>query len=343
MRSRALVLAAGLGTRLRPLTWSLPKPLLPLCGRPLVSRTLESLALAGCDSAVLNLHHLPDALPAALGDEAFGMPLHYSREEQILGTLGALYPLREFLRDADAVILVNGDSLCRWPVASVLRRHRRSGAAATLLLLDRRPDARLGGGIAVDEAGRVVQMRDYPARPAVGKVRRRVFAGLHVLRPELLERVSEGPGDIIESLYQPLLAAGGDIRAVVTRRRWHDVGTPRRYLEAALDHVVRPWHGVGRPGFVSPDARVAQGAQLRQVAIEAGTVIEEGARITRSLVLPGAVVGRGAVLRDAVLGPGVKLGAGSNVEGSLLTRKHPKHVLREGESQLGEIAYTPLV
>lgn len=342
IRWRALVLTAGLGTRLRPLTWTQPKPLLPLCGRPLVSRTLESLAVAGCETAMLNLHHLPDTIPEALGDEAFGMPLRYSREDPILGTLGALGPPRDVLADADAVVVVNGDSLCRWPVESVLRRHLRSGADVTLLLLARSPDAALGGGIAVDEAGRVVQMRDLPARPAVGRVRRHVFAGLHVLRPELLQRVPDGPGDVIDGLYQPLLAEGGEIRASVTRRLWHDVGTPRRYLEAALEQAARPWHGLGKNACVAPDARVKGDVRLRWTVLESGAVVESGARIERSLLLPGSRVGRDAVLRDAVLGPGVQLSAGSNVEGRLLTRKSPKHVLSAGESQLGDIVYSPL-
>lgn len=346
-RLRALVLTAGFGTRLRPLTWRTPKPLLPVCGRPLVAHTLESLVEAGCDAAVLNLHHLPDALPQALGQDfamadGLSLPLRYSREEPILGTLGALVPPRDFLAEAEAVALVNGDSLCRWPVASLLRRHLRSGADVTLLLTDREPEAALGGGIAVDGAGRVVQMRDHPARTAVGRVRRRVFAGLHLLRPELLARVPEGPGDIIDGLYQPLLAEGGDLRAVVTRRSWHDVGTPERYLRAALDRAARPWRGLGRPGYVAPSATVAGSARLRWVVLDDGVVVEGGARVERSLLLPGARVGRDAVVRDGVLGPGVHLSAGSNVQGHLLTRKHPKHVLNEHESQLGDLVYTPL-
>lgn len=342
---RALVLTAGFGTRLRPLTLSLPKPLLPVCGMPLVSRTLESLAEAGCDGAVLNLHHLADAIPQEFGDAAFGISLRYSREDPILGTLGALAPPRDFLSGTDAVVLANGDSLCRWPIASVLRRHLRSGADVTLVLVDREPDSALGGGIAIDEVGRVVQMRQHPGRRAVGRVRRRVFAGLHVLRPELLARVPEGPGDIIDGLYQPLLAGGGEIRAVITRRSWHDVGSPGRYLSAALDYAARPWsgwQGLVRGLFISSSARVADSARLRRTVVESGAVIEDGARVERSLLMPGAHVGRGVVLRQAILGPGVRLEAGSNVEGRLLTHKHPRHVLRPGESQLGELVYTPL-
>src|SRR6185503_3502396 len=129
---RALVLAAGYGTRLRPLTDELPKPLLPVLGRPLLLRTLDALVDVGCEAAAINLHHLADAIAAAVGDEHRGMRIVYSREEPILGTGGAFVPLREFFAGCATALLVNGDSLCAWPLGELLERHRRGrGAAAT--------------------------------------------------------------------------------------------------------------------------------------------------------------------------------------------------------------------
>lgn len=341
---RALVLSAGLGTRLRPLTWSLPKPLLPVCGEPLVCHTLRRLRQGGCDAAVLNVHHLPEAIPGVLGNEFSGLPLHYSHEDPILGTLGALGPPRALLGQAESVVLVNGDTLCPWPVQSVVRRHRATGADVTLLLAAREPDPGFGGGVAVDEAGRVVQLRGHPQMRAVGKLRRRVFAGLHVVKPEFLDRVADGvAGDIIEGLYQPLLAEGGTIRGVVTQRAWHDLGTPGRYLAAALDLAGRSWEGRLRRGLhVGDGAKVAEDAVLRRSVIEDGATVESGARVEQSLVLPGAKVGRDAVLRRVVVGPDVVLSAGTRVDDRMLTRRHPKHVLRSGESMIGELVYTPL-
>src|SRR5262245_6139342 len=115
LRLRALVLAAGRGERLRPLTATIPKPLLPVGGRPLAAWTLERLRLAGVEAAALNLHHLGDSIRAAFGASYRGMPLVYSDERELLGTGGALPPLRDFLGEADLVLVVNGDSLCRWP------------------------------------------------------------------------------------------------------------------------------------------------------------------------------------------------------------------------------------
>lgn len=123
-RRRALVLAAGFGRRLRPLTAALPKPLLPVAGRPLVAWTLDALVAAGCEGIALNLHHQGEAIAAALGTHHRGVPLHYSREPEILGTLGAVWPLRDFLAAADEVLIVNGDSLCRWPLRALAARHQ---------------------------------------------------------------------------------------------------------------------------------------------------------------------------------------------------------------------------
>jgi len=126
VRFRAVVLAAGFGRRLRPLTDWLPKPLLPVCGKPVVLHTLEALAAAGCEATALNLHHLGEPIRRRLGDDFEGMPLTYSEEPEILGTLGALYPLRDFIAGAEHLLIVNGDSLCRWPLAGLLRRHVKS-------------------------------------------------------------------------------------------------------------------------------------------------------------------------------------------------------------------------
>ena len=111
---RAVVLAAGLGTRLRPLTATVPKPLLPVLGRPLVEHTLERLEAIGCEAAALNLHHLAGAVRAGLGERFGSMPLVYSAEERLLGTLGALGPLRDFLAPADPT-----SSTASWPWKTV--------------------------------------------------------------------------------------------------------------------------------------------------------------------------------------------------------------------------------
>ena len=318
-RRRALVLAAGLGTRLRPLTEELPKPLLPVLGRTLLARTLDALAAAGCEAVAINLHHLPETIPAAVGERWGEMPLVYSREEPILGTLGAFVPLRAFFAGADEVLLVNGDSLCDWPLGDLLARHRRTGASATLLLAGR-PDPRpFGGGVGIDRRGRITAIR---GDRAFGEVHRRfVYAGAYVLGPELLGRVPEGrPSDSMQDLFLPLLAEGGPpLASLVTWRPWHDLGTPARYLEGVADWLQR--QGGRGASWVSPEAVVERGARVTRSAVEGGALVEAGAEVAGSLLLAGARVERGARLERCLLGPGAVVPRGLRLEGRLVSRE----------------------
>lgn len=313
---RAVVLAAGFGLRLRPLTNEIPKPLLPVAGRPILAHTLDALARAGCEAVAINLHHLGDQIRAAIGTSYRGMPIEYFDEPEILGTLGALPPMRKFLEPAGLVVLVNGDSLCRWPVEALVAHHRATGGArATLLLAKRTDPAELGGGVGVDRTGRVVQMRAAPAAGAV--VRRHAFAGMHVFAPDLLAAVPEGPADIVESLYLPLLARGERIESYSTKALWHDLGTRQRYLEGALAWVA------GRPGgaWIAPSAEISPSASIARSIAEAGCRVEAGATIEGSILMSRAAVGAGSVVLSALLGPGVEVPAGKTVEEDLLVRE----------------------
>ncbi|MCP4654183.1 MAG: NDP-sugar synthase [bacterium] len=339
-RLRALVLTAGYGERLRPLTLFVPKPLLPICGEPVVGHTLRQLGKAGCEAAALNLHHLPEAIPRFLGRRYFGLPIRYSPEEEIQGTLGALYPQREFLAAADAVLVVNGDTLCRWPFRRLIRRHLRSGADITLLVHRRQPDEALGGGVGVGSDGRVVQLRD--SKPVAKVASRHVFAGAHVLSPRILQRIQAGPADIVGDLYIPLLRDGGRIQGLVTSTRWHDLGTPERYLEANLDWVRgrRPLRR--RHSRISPLAEIAETATVRHSIVEEGAVVGEEARIEGSVLLSGARVADGSRIANSIIGPGAQLTASANIEGRMINRLRIGHQPSPHESVMGELVFTPL-
>lgn len=312
---RALVLAAGHGLRLRPLTLEIPKPLLPVAGRPLAAWSLERLRAVGCERAALNLHHRGAAIRERFGDAFRGMPLVYGEEPVLLGTGGALPPLREHFEGARFAAIVNGDSLCRWPLERMLRVHRASGAGATLLVHRSVDPAPFGGGVAV-ESGRIVAFRRGEIAWAAARTRR-VFAGAAILDPGLIERLPEGPSDVISALYEPMLAAGEPIAVVETSRAWFDLGTPARYLEGAL-----AWGLDGLPergARVAADAAVDPAAKLRRVVVESGATVGAGARLVESLLLPGATVDAGARLERVIVAPGVVVGAGEALADVLLT------------------------
>ena len=340
-RLRAFVLTAGFGTRLRPLTHFLPKALLPICGEAVAGHTLGQLARAGCESAVLNLHHLGDAVAAYFGAEHDGMPITYSPEEEIQGTLGALSPVRDHLGEADLIVLINGDSLCSWPLKSMIRQHLRAGADATLLLHRRRPSEALGGPVGVDAQGSVVQLRD--AEPVGEVTKRHIFMGAHILAPHLLQQVEEKPADIVSDLYIPLLKENGVIRSVVTGRRWHDLGTPERYLEASLDWArSRKLPGFRPSGVISPRAQVHETASIQRSVVEAGGVVRREARVEESVLLADAIVPSGCGISGSVIGPGVELPAGAQIERRLVTRVRSGVQSGPRDSVMGDLVYTPL-
>ncbi len=314
LRLRALVLAAGRGERLRPLTATLPKPLLPVAGRPLLAWTLERLRAAGCEAVAINLHHLGSAIRGRFGESFRGMPLTYSEEPLLLGTAGALPPLRSFLAPADRVLVINGDSLCRWPIEALLAAHLRRRPAATLLLHRKADPRAFGGGVAL-EADTITAFRRGSLAHTSAR-RRLVFAGAQVLEPELLGRIPEGPGDLVTVLYEPLLAEGAPLAAVVTERLWHDLGTPQRYLDAVLDWTFR---GSNQASRIVKGANVEKSADLRRTIVEAGAEVEAEADLRGCVVMPGAKIGRGVRLNRSIVGPGATVAAGMQADSTLFT------------------------
>lgn len=348
------MLAAGLGTRLRPLTDGVPKPLLPVAGVPILGHTLAQLAAAGCEAVAMNLHYLGGQIRQRFSDSFAGMPITWSEEPQPLGTLGALHPLKEFLAPADLIVLINGDSLCKWPLRRMIRRHLIPTAAraaespatpkATLLLTSQPDPASFGGGVGIDKAGRILSFRAAdPIPPERGEVARRyVFAGAHVISPELLARVGPGVSDIVQDLYKPLLDEPGALATVVTAGRWHDMGTPERFLEGVLDWSRAGWpERLWRRSWISPEAGVGAGAKVRDSAVEAGAKIGARARVERSVLLPGARVGEGCHIRESIVGFGATVPPGSWVERRIIMPQRQGFAPGLDDSVVGGAVFTP--
>lgn len=338
---RAVVLAAGRGERLRPLTGFEPKPLLPIGGRPLVEHTLSLLGRSGCRGVALNLHHLGERIRERLGGDFAGMRLTYSAEEELLGTLGALAPLRDFWGGGEEVVVINGDSLCRWPLAGLLRRHRRTRAAATLLLTSRADTGTYGGGLGISRDGRLVSTR---LDGGYGEIhRRRVFAGAHVVSTRLLRELEPRPADFVADLWEPLLERGELVQTLTTRRRWLEIGTLELYLGAA-----RRWSrgrlplGWLRRGWISPRATVHARAKLRGAVVEDDAEVAAEARIARSLLLPGSRVGSGCRIVDSIVGFGAVLPPETAVERRLVTPKRADLPPGPADSVVGRLVYSPL-
>jgi mannose-1-phosphate guanylyltransferase len=314
------------------MTAFLPKPLLPVRGRSVAARTLEQLAAAGCEAVAVNLFHQGPAIREALGDAFANLPIVYSQESTLLGTLGALGPLRDFLADTDPIVVVNGDSLCRWPIRQLVRRHLRSGAQATLLLSKRADPEAYGGGVGVDSRHHIVAFRSESGREGI---RQRVFMGAHVLSRELLSRVPDGPADFVTDLYGPILREGGRIAAVESGRRWHDLGTPERYREGVLD-----WGR--RRGWISKSATIASSARVHRAVVEERGELAPSVELTRSVMLPRARLGRGCRIRDSIIGPDVALPPRTALEHRMVTLVRADAPGTDCASVVGGLVYEPI-
>jgi len=308
-----MLLAAGLGLRLRPLTLLRAKPALPVLNRPLIHWTLEALAAAGVDEVVINVHHLPRSVTDAVGDgSAFGLRVRWSREREILGTGGGPRRARRMLGEGP-VLLVNGDMLMELDLGRLVARHRRSGARATLGLRPN-PDPRRYPPVITAPGGRVLAIRGQPpgARGTAS-----MFAGVHVLDAALLERLPPGFSDTVGDLYPGLIAAGERVEGLRLQGLWLDIGTPALYLEAHRKLLRRRR---AEAGAVAPGARLGDGVRLRRASVGAGAVIGEGARVEDSVLWDGARVGAGARVRGSVVTRGARVAAGERVEGMMVFR-----------------------
>lgn len=292
----AMILCAGLGTRLRPLTLELPKPAVPLLNRPLVGYAMSLVRALGLQRVTINTHWLPDGMREAALQEAAreGLELRVSHEPAVLGTGGGLRQARELglvARDRPLVVL-NGDVLFDVDLRRVVRTHLDSGARATMVL---RPMP-AGGSyspVEADADGRIRRIGRY-GEPGHGPGH--LFTGVHVLSPEALDLLPEGEVGVIETVYAPLLERGERVQAAFETGRWLDLGDPPGYLDAHL-------------------------RLLGEALVASGAHVGEGARIERSCVGEGAFVGEGAEVIDSVVWAGARVEAGERVERTVVTPK----------------------
>src|SRR6185436_15217752 len=184
-----------------------------------------------------------------------------------------------------------------------------------------------------------------------GEVARRyVFAGAHVFAPELLEGIGpEKPGfgpqkaDIVRDLYLPMLDAGQPLDSLVTSRRWHDLGTPQRYLEAVVDCARAGWpERLWRRSWISSEAGIGRGAKVRKSAVEAGAQVGERAQVERSVLLPGARVGKGSVVREWIMGVGAEVSSGAWVERRIVMPQGAGFAPGSGDSIVGGSVFIPI-
>jgi mannose-1-phosphate guanylyltransferase len=319
---KAVILAGGEGTRLRPLTLTLPKPVVPVVDRPFLRHQLDLLAGAGVREVVFSVAYRPERVEAVFGDgSAFGLHIRYAVEDVPLGTGGAVRNALPLLDER--TIVLNGDVLSDVDLGEIVARHEAGGAAATILLAPV-PNPAAFGLVETDPEGRVRRFIEKPRPEEI--TTNNINAGVYVLETRILELMPGGVNYSIERGFFPALLARGDrVMGPVHRGYWIDIGTPEKYLQVHRDILNRrfpvPLDGVARAeGFVHTTARVSEDALLDgHFYVGPGCEVEAGARLGPDAVLVADVrVRKGAYLRDSVLWRGVEAGPDCEVQGSLV-------------------------
>lgn len=314
----AMVLGAGLGTRLRPLTETWPKPAIPFFGAPLICYSFALLANAGIERLVLNTHWLPERMERTAHAEAerLGLTLAVSHEPVIMGTGGGVREARRLIGD-EPFLLVNGDAFLSIDLGVLLADHFDRGDAATMAVAPMPPNENFGG---VETGPDLVVRAFTSAREANPAHLRWHFLGVHAISPEVFDFIPpEGEQDINRGVYLAMVRAGRPVRVSPTRiGAWADMGTPKRYREACQD-LLSGLCDLGALAEQAPLAAVLL-APLRSLLpsqrrfIHPAASVHPTARIEESVVLEGAEVGADAVLRRSVVFPETRIEAGERLE-----------------------------
>jgi mannose-1-phosphate guanylyltransferase len=313
---QALILAGGEGTRLRPLTTTVPKPVVPLVDRPFIVFMLDWLRSHGVDDVIMGCGHMASGVHNVLGDgSAFDLRIRFIEEPEPLGTGGALKFAEELLDER--FLMLNGDVLTDMDLSAQVGRHEAAGAAATLALVPVEDPSRYGL-VRLEDDGAV---REFVEKPSPDQIdTHNISAGAYVLERSVLELLEPGKPASIERDVFPRLQGNGLHGYVHEGAYWKDIGTPQSYLEASFDLVDGTVHSTLEPsashGFqgtgveIDPSARVGVHTVLGD-----GVRVGAGSTVERAVVLQGTEIGANCTLKGCIVSGGVRIGDDTHVDG----------------------------
>jgi mannose-1-phosphate guanylyltransferase len=314
---KAMVLAAGLGTRLRPLTYEITKPMVPVLDRPVMEHILDLLAKHGFEDVVANLHYFPDSIR-----DYFGERISYRFEEELLGTAGGVRACADFFGD-EPFVVISGDALTDIDLTALIDRHRESGGVATLSV-KKVADTREYGVVLHDAAGRITGFQEKPApEEALSDLGN---CGIYVFDPKIFDYFPATPFvDWAQDVFPVLLENDVAFHIHEVREYWNDVGSLAELRQGTFDALRGELQLDIAGAEVSPGVVVAEGSSLPSDAQVEGPVwigrdvqLGSGVRLTGPLALgDGTHVGDGAQLRESIVFPGTEIAAGSILIGAI--------------------------
>jgi NDP-sugar pyrophosphorylase family protein len=294
---RAIILSAGYGTRLWPLTEDRTKPAIPILGKPLVGYVAEYVARYGFDEIVVNLHHRPESVREALGDGSqFGVKLHYVEEPVILGTSGALDNTRDFFRD-ETFLSINGKLITDIDLHAALETHRRTDALATLVLL---PNTRRERFSVVDvNEGRITGFGGMPSSDASGPTPL-MFTGITILEPRVLDYIPRGVfSHSITDVYLPAISRGETIAAHLATGTWRELSTLKRYPDISVEMLKEQ----GQRYIAGAGCTLSESAKIDEAVLWDNVHVHAGAEIRRSVLADDVQIPAGTILENCVVVP----------------------------------------
>jgi NDP-sugar pyrophosphorylase family protein len=294
---RAIILSAGYGTRLWPLTEDRTKPAIPILGKPLVGYVAEYIATYGFDDIVVNLHHRPESVRAALGDGSkFGVTLRYVEEPVILGTSGALDNTREFFQD-DTFLSINGKIITDIDLYAALETHRQTNALATLVLLENKHRERFS--VVEVEQGRITRFGGMPDQYANGPPLL-MFTGIQLLEPRIFDYIPRGVfSHSVTDVYPPAIANGETIAAHIASGTWRELSTLKRYLDISVEMLKEQ----GQPYVMGADCTLDQSAQITDAVLWDNISVAPGAQIRNSVLADDVQIPTEAKIENCVVVP----------------------------------------
>ena len=314
---RAMVLAAGLGTRLRPLTYEITKPMVPVLDRPVMEHILDLLDRHHVDEVIANLHYFPETIRDYFGDR-----ISYRYESELLGTAGGVRACADFFGQ-DTFLIISGDALTDIDLSALIERHYASGGIATLAV-KRVEDTREYGVVVHDREGRITGFQEKPmpeeARSNLGN------CGIYVFETRIFDYFPERPFvDWAKDVFPALLEADEPFYIHEVLQYWNDVGSLAELRQGTFDALRGELQlelvGEEDPSglLLAPGARIGEGVEVEGPAwVGRGAIVGDEARITGPVVIgDGAIVGDGAQLREAILFPGTEVAAGAIMIGAI--------------------------
>jgi mannose-1-phosphate guanylyltransferase len=310
---KAMLLAAGLGTRLRPLTYELPKPMVPILGRPVMEHIMRLLARHGFDDVVANLHYFPDLIRDTFGDGSRqGIKLVYSYEEELLGTAGGVRNVRDHF-GGETFLVISGDALTDIDLTAFYNAHKEKGATATLAL-KRVDDPSQLGVVIIDDDGRI---QGFQEKPAPGEELSNLGScGIYMFEPEIFDYFPEKKFvDWAQDVFPVLLDQGVGFCGHEIAEYWNDVGSFEEYRQGNFDALEgRVQVEMPEGGDNLPDDADVEGP----VFIGEGCTIASGVRLTGPVVIgERSTIGENSALRDTIVWPRTELDAGTVLIGAV--------------------------